>query len=62
VGTFPQPGEAGTKHFAGKSEFRKSKSEITKNGKGEKKQSGCRRFKLFPRADFYFVSKFELRI
>jgi hypothetical protein len=55
--TTPQPGEAGTKNFAGKSESRNSKSETTKNGKCEKKQSGRRRFKLFPRSDFYFVSK-----
>jgi hypothetical protein len=60
--TFPHAGEAGTKNLAGKSESRNSKSETTRNGKGEKKQFGLRRFKLFPRSDFYFVSKFELRI
>ena len=65
-----QPGEAGTKNFAGKSESRNSyrgcrpTSDNPKQngGKGEKKQSGRLRFKLFPRSDFYFVSKFELRI
>jgi hypothetical protein len=57
-----EPGEVGTKNFAGKSESRNSKSETPKNGKGEKKQFGLRRFKLFPRSDFYLVSRFELRI
>jgi hypothetical protein len=59
---YPQPGEAGTKNFAGKSESRNSKSETTKNGKCEKKQSGGRKFEIFPRSDFNFVSRFELRI
>ena len=62
VNALHQPDEAGTKNFAGKSESRSSKSETTKNEKGEKKQFGLRRFRLFPRSDFYFVSKFELRI
>jgi len=71
VNALHQPGEAGTKNFAGKSESRISKSEITKNRKGEKKQFGLRGFKFLPRSDFYFVSKmsdvglrprYELRI
>jgi hypothetical protein len=62
IAASPQPGEAGTKPTAGKSEFRNSKSETTKNGKGKKKQFGLRRFELLPRSDFYFVSIFELRI
>jgi len=57
-----QSGEAGTKNVAGKPESRNSKSETTKNRKGEKKQFGLRGFKFSLRSDFYFVSKFELRI
>jgi len=56
--------------FAGKSESRNSyrgrrpTSDNPKqnDGRGERKQSRRRRFELFPRSDFYFVSKFELRI
>jgi hypothetical protein len=57
-----QSGEAGTKNFAGKSESRNSKSETIKNRKDEKKQFGLRGLNFFLRSDFYFVSKFELRI
>ena len=57
-----EPGEAGTKNFAGKSESRNSKSETTKNRKCEKMQFGLRRIKLFPHSDFCFASKFEFRI
>jgi hypothetical protein len=66
-----QSGEAGTKNVAGKPESRNSKSETTKNRKGEKKQFGLRGFKFFLRSDFYFVSemsdvglrpRYELRI
>jgi hypothetical protein len=34
------PGEAGTKHFAGKSESQNSKSETTQKRKAQKMQSG----------------------
>jgi hypothetical protein len=68
--TNPRPGEAGSRNFAWKSESRNSyrgrrpTSDNPKqnDGKCEKKQFGRRRFELFPRSDFYFVSKFELRI
>jgi len=60
---YPQPGEAGTKNFAGKFESRISNLEIRKkSGKCKKKQFERLRFKLFPHSDFYFVSNFELRI
>ena len=65
-----EPGDVGTKNFAGKSESRNSyrgrrpTSDNPKqnDGNGEKKQFGLRRFKLIPLSDFYLVSKFELRI
>jgi hypothetical protein len=52
AGILTQTGEAGNKNFAGKSEPRTSKSETTKNGKGEKKQFGhgglsCFRVRIF---------------
>jgi hypothetical protein len=57
-----QPGEAGTKNFAGKSESETRNPKQQKTESAKKKQSGRRTFKLFPRSDFNFVSKFQFRI
>jgi hypothetical protein len=50
---YPQPGEAGTKNFAGKSESRNPKSEtIDEKSKQPKKKTGLLSVEIFPHSYF----------